>query len=131
MIPAGAANHPVEAGIEFTEDVTLYSMVPHTHLRGKSWQHTLTYPDGRQEILLAVPKYDFNWQTEYMFAQPLRIPKGSILRSVAHYDNSKTNKANPDPSQDVYWGDQTWEEMQYTALYFTVDKPTTTAAGQK
>jgi hypothetical protein len=131
MIPAGAGNHPVEAAMEFLEDVTLYSMVPHTHLRGKSWEHRLTYPDGREEILLAVPKYDFNWQTEYVFAQPLRIPKGSTLKSLAHYDNSKANKANPDPAQDVYWGDQTWEEMQYTALYFTVDKPKTTTAQQQ
>jgi hypothetical protein len=133
MIPAGADNHPVEAAIEFTEDVTLYGMVPHTHLRGKSWQHTLTFPDGRQEILLAVPKYDFNWQTEYKFAEPLRIPKGSTLRSVAHYDNSKANKANPDATKDVYWGDQTWEEMQYTALYYTIDnaKPPTAAPQQR
>jgi hypothetical protein len=132
MIPAGAADHAVEAGVEFIEDVTLYSMVPHTHLRGKSWQHTLVYPDGREEILLAVPTYDFNWQTEYIFTEPKRIPKGSVLKSVAHYDNSKSNKANPDPTQDVYWGDQTWEEMQYTALYFSVNTPrTTTAAGQR
>jgi hypothetical protein len=132
MIPAGADNHPVEAGIEFTEDVTLYSMVPHTHLRGKSWEHRITYPDGREEVLLAVPKYDFNWQTEYIFAQPLRIPKGAILKSVAHYDNSTANKANPDPTQPVYWGDQTWEEMQYTGLYFSIDKDkATTTAGQR
>ena len=132
MIPAGADNHPVEAGVEFIEDITLYSIVPHTHLRGKSWKHTLTYPDGREEVLLAVPNYDFNWQTQYIFAQPLRIPKGATLKSVAHYDNSKSNKSNPDPTQPVYWGDQTWEEMQYTALYFSIDnqKPTT-ASGQK
>jgi hypothetical protein len=132
MIPPGADNHPVEAGVEFTEDVTLYSMVPHTHLRGKSWEHRIVYPDGREEILLAVPNYDFNWQTQYIFSQPLRVPKGSILKSVAHYDNSKANKANPDPTQQVYWGDQTWEEMQYTALYFSVDKDKlTTTAGQR
>ncbi len=133
MIPPGAANHPVEAGMEFLEDVTIYSMVPHTHLRGKSWEHRLQYPDGREEILLAVPKYDFNWQTEYIFAQPLRVPKGATLKSVAHYDNSKENKSNPDPTQEVYWGDQTWEEMQYTAIYYSVDKDrlTTSAQGQK
>lgn len=132
MIPAGAADHPVEAGIEFVADVTLYSLVPHTHLRGKRWQHTLVYPDGREEILLAVPTYDFNWQTEYIFTEPKRIPKGSVLKSLAHYDNSKANPSNPDATQDVYWGDQTWEEMQYTALYFSVDSPgTTTAPGQR
>ena len=61
-----------------------------------------------------MPNYDFNWQTDYVFATPLRVPKGSVLKSVAHYDNSKDNKSNPDATQDVYWGDQTWEEMQYT-----------------
>lgn len=133
MIPPGAADHPVEAGMEFLEDVTIYSLVPHTHLRGKSWEHRLQYPDGREEIVLAVPTYDFNWQTEYIFAQPLRVPKGATLKSVAHYDNSKQNKSNPDPTQEVYWGDQTWEEMQYTAIYYSVDKDrlTTSAQGQK
>jgi hypothetical protein len=126
MIPAGAPDHPVEAAVEFIEDVTIYSMVPHTHLRGKSWEHRIVYPDGREEMLLAVPKYDFNWQTEYIFAEPLQVPKGTTVKSLARYDNSTANKANPDATQPVYWGDQTWEEMQYTALYFSVDKPRTT-----
>jgi hypothetical protein len=130
MIPAGAGNHPVEAALEFVDDVTIYSLVPHTHLRGKSWEYTLTYPDGRSEVVLSVPKYDFSWQTEYIFAEPLRIPKGATLRGLAWYDNSNANKANPDSSQDVYWGDQTWEEMQYTAIVFSVDKErVTTSAG--
>jgi hypothetical protein len=133
IIPAGAANHPVESGMEFLEDVTIYGLVPHTHLRGKSWEYRLAYPDGRSEILLAVPQYDFNWQTEYVFATPLRVPKGAILKAVAHYDNSQANKANPDPAKDVYWGDQTWEEMQYTGINYSVDKDrlSTTSQGQK
>ncbi len=132
MIPPGAADHPVESGLEFLEDVTIYSLAPHTHLRGTRWEHRLVYPDGREEIVLSVPTYDFNWQTEYKFAQPLRVPKGALLKAVAHYDNSKTNKANPDPTQPVYWGDQTWEEMQYTAISYSVDKDkvTTTAPGK-
>jgi hypothetical protein len=130
MIPAGAASHPVEAKMEFLEDVTIYSLAPHTHLRGKTWEYTLTYPDGRSETILSVPRYDFNWQTDYVFATPLRVPKGATLKSVAHYDNSKENKANPDASQPVYWGDQTWEEMQYTGIMYSIDKEarTTTAA---
>ncbi len=76
MIPAGADNHPVEAGVEFTEDITLYSIVPHTHLRGKSWKHTLTYPDGREEVLLAVPNYDFNWQTRVHLRAAAAHPEG-------------------------------------------------------
>ena len=131
MIPAGAGNHPVEAKMEFLEDVTIYSMAPHTHLRGKTWEYTLTYPDGRSEVILSVPRYDFNWQTDYVFATPLRVPKGAILKSVAHYDNSKENKANPDPTQPVYWGDQTWEEMQYTGLMYSIDKEARTTTAQQ
>ena len=71
----------------------------------------MIHPDGHSEVILAVPKYGFNWQTDYAFAVPLRVPKGSTLKSIAHYDNSRQNKANPDPTQPVYYGDQTWEEM--------------------
>ncbi|HUE84937.1 MAG TPA: cytochrome c [Vicinamibacterales bacterium] len=131
MIPAGAARHPVEARMEFLEDVTIYSLAPHTHLRGKAWEYTVTYPDGRSEIVLSVPTYDFNWQTDYVFATPLRLPKGSILKSVAHYDNSKDNPSSPDPTQPVYWGDQTWEEMQYTGIIYSVDKETRTTTAQQ
>ena len=130
MIPAGAANHAVEAKMEFLEDVTIYSLAPHTHLRGKQWEYTLTYPDGRSEVVLSVPTYDFNWQTDYVFATPLRVPKGSTLKSVAHYDNSKENKSNPDPTQPVYWGDQTWEEMQYTGIMYSIDKETRSTTAQ-
>jgi hypothetical protein len=131
MIPAGVARHPVEAKIEFLEDVTIYSMAPHTHLRGKTWEYTMTYPDGRTEVILSVPKYDFNWQTDYVFSTPLRVAKGSVLRSVAQYDNSKENKSNPDATQNVYWGDQTWEEMQYTGLMYSIDKEARTTTAQQ
>jgi hypothetical protein len=70
-----------------------------------------------------VPKYDFNWQTYYMFAKPLAAPKGSRLEAVAHYDNSTGNAYNPDPKATVRWGDQTWEEMQYTGITYSIDKP--------
>jgi hypothetical protein len=131
VIPAGAANHPVESRLEFLEDVTIYSIAPHTHLRGKSWEYTMTYPGGRSDVILGVPKFDFNWQTDYVFATPLRVPKGSMLKSVAHYDNSRSNKANPDPTRPVYQGAQTWEEMQYTGLLYSVDKDARTAVKQR
>jgi hypothetical protein len=120
-IPAGAADHVVKAEMTTSADVTLRSLLPHTHLRGKSWEYTATYPDGRSEVLLSVPEYDFNWQTEYIFAEPLKLPKGTTLRAVAHYDNSAGNKDNPDPSVDVAWGDQTWEEMMFTAFVYSLD----------
>jgi hypothetical protein len=121
-LPAGQASSTVEATMTVSEDVTLWSLLPHTHLRGKSWKYDVTYPDGRNEVVLAVPRYDFNWQTEYWFKSPLRLPKGSKLHAVATYDNSAANPANPDPKVNVTWGDQTWEEMMFTGLAFSVDK---------
>jgi hypothetical protein len=120
-IPAGAADYSIAAEMTTTADVTLRQMLPHTHLRGKSWEYTVTYPDGRSEVILSVPKYDFNWQTDYVFAEPLKLPKGTTIRAVAHYDNSAANKANPDPKVNVKWGDQTWEEMMFTSFVYSID----------
>jgi hypothetical protein len=68
-----------------------------------------------------VPRYDFNWQTYYVFAKPLAISAGARIEASAWYDNSAGNPSNPDPKVEVRWGDQTWEEMQYTGFLFTVD----------
>ena len=120
-IPAGEKDYSIAAEMTTTADVTLRSLLPHTHLRGKSWEYTVTYPDGRSEIVLAVPKYDFNWQTDYVFAEPLKLPAGTKIRAVAHYDNSEANTANPDPTVTVSWGDQTWEEMMFTGMVYSID----------
>jgi hypothetical protein len=130
-IAAGAANQEIDADVTLQRDVTLWSMLPHTHVRGKRWEYQATYPDGRIETILAVPKYDFNWQTEYVFKEPLKLPKGTKIHASAWYDNSANNPSNPDPSADVRWGDQTWEEMQFTALAYTIDAPVATTAGGK
>ncbi len=110
-IPANEANYMVESSATFTEDATVMSLFPHMHVRGKSFEFRLVTPDGRSQILLEVPKYDFNWQAGYNLAEPLLVPKGSRIECTAYFDNSKGNKFNPDPSKDVTWGDQTWEEM--------------------
>ena len=120
-IPAGAPDYSIAAEMTTTADVTLRQMLPHTHLRGKSWEYTATYPDGRTETILSVPHYNFNWQTDYVFAEPLKLPKGTTIRAVAHYDNSARNKSNPDPKVDVWWGDQTWEEMMFTSFVYSLD----------
>jgi hypothetical protein len=129
-IPPGASDHRVDAEMKINQDVTLWSMLPHTHVRGKKWLYEATYPDGRQEIILSVPKYDFNWQTDYVFKEPLKLPKGTTLHATAWYDNSAANKSNPDPTKDVWWGDQTWEEMMFTGLTFSIDnaRPAATTA---
>jgi hypothetical protein len=99
------------AQVEFLADVELVQMMPHMHLRGKDMTYHVIFPDGRDEIVLSVPKYDFNWQIAYQAATPIKIPKGSRLRVDAHYNNSSSNKFNPDPSRTVYPGRMTWEEM--------------------
>jgi hypothetical protein len=80
-------------------------------MRGKAFRYELNYPDGKKQILLDVPRYDFNWQNWFKLAQPLVIPAGSEMVCTAHFDNSEANLCNPDPSKPVHWGDQTWEEM--------------------
>ena len=110
-IPPHAPNHRVERTRRFDEDVLLLAMFPHMHLRGKSFRYEAIYPDGREEILLDVPRYDFNWQNRYELAEPKRLPAGTTLRCVAHFDNSTGNPANPDPSALVKAGQQSWEEM--------------------
>jgi len=90
-------------------------------LRGKSWDYRLIYPDGTSKTLLTVPKYDFNWQTYYILTEPLAAPKGTRIEAIAHYDNSANNKSNPDPTKDVHWGEQTWDEMQYSGITYTLD----------
>ena len=131
VLKAGTSDTRVDAEMTTNTDVTLWSAIPHTHVRGKRWEVLATYPDGRSEMILNVPKYDFNWQTDYIYSTPLVLPKGTKLKTSAWYDNSTANKSNPDPTKDVYWGDQTWEEMQFTAFTFSVNKPAMTSAGQQ
>jgi Copper type II ascorbate-dependent monooxygenase, C-terminal domain len=121
VLPAGAADAVVPSAIQFDENVHLTALFPHTHLRGKSWDYKIVYPDGRTETVLPIPHYDFNWQTYYTFTNPLAVPKGSKLEALAHYDNSANNKSNPDPTKEVHWGEQTWDEMQYTGINYTID----------
>jgi len=110
-IPPQASNHEVNARVTLYEDTQLLSMFPHMHVRGKSFEYRATYPSGETETLLTVPKYDFNWQLTYYLNEPKLLPKGTVIECIAHYDNSPNNAFNPDPKSDVYWGDQTWEEM--------------------
>jgi len=110
-IPAGAENHKVEATHGFGQDMLLISLFPHMHLRGKAFRYTAIYPDKSREVLLDIPRYDFNWQNGYELFEPKRIPAGTQLYCEAWFDNSAANLANPDPTQAVRWGDQTWEEM--------------------
>jgi hypothetical protein len=108
------------ANITFLRDTELVWFRPHAHVRGKSVQYKLIYPDGREEMVLNVPHYDFNWQLTYRTS--LKIPKGSKMIVQFHYDNSPGNKYNPDPSKWVYYGGQSWEEMGTPNMGFIMDR---------
>jgi hypothetical protein len=116
------ASPPAE--VEFQADAELVEMMPHMHLRGKDMTYHLIYPDGRDEVVLNVPHYDFNWQLVYQPMTPIRIPKGTKLHVEAHYDNSTGNKFNPNPNRTVLPGNMTWEEMMNPFFGFMIDMKT-------
>jgi peroxiredoxin len=111
QIPPGAKEYGTTTTREISRDMLVYNFMPHSHLRGKSGSMKVVYPDGKEETLLNVPKYDFNWQTVYEYQEPKKIPAGSKLVWSFSWDNSTQNPGNPDPTKPVKWGDQTFEEM--------------------
>ncbi|NOX52545.1 MAG: redoxin domain-containing protein [Gammaproteobacteria bacterium] len=115
-IPANANNHKEIVEQVIPKDALLYSLMPHAHFRGKAAEFRAIYPDGSQEVLLSVPNYDFNWQTTYEFTEPKFLPAGTKLVQANWWDNSAQNLANPDPSIEVTWGEQSWEEMLFGAF---------------
>jgi hypothetical protein len=120
-IPPGDANYKVDSVFELGTDVTLVGMLPHMHLRGKDFEYRVVYPTGEIETLLRVPGYNFNWQQWYYPAQPIRLPKGAKIECTAHFDNSPNNPSNPDPSTQVVWGEQSWDEMMVGFLDVAFD----------
>jgi mono/diheme cytochrome c family protein len=132
-IPPGDGNHEVKASQTLQQDTLVTSLMPHMHMRGKDMIYVAFYPDGRSETLLSVPKYLFDWQIVYDFAQPKILPKGTRVEVTAHFDNSSKNAYNPDPTATVRWGDQTWEEMMIGFITTLVDAPpaSSTTAGQQ
>ncbi len=122
LIGPGDDNYQVESQFKFKEAGHIISFMPHMHLRGKDFRYEAIYPDGKKETLLSVPRYNFNWQSVYRLAEPKAVPAGTVIHCVAHFDNSAKNLNNPDPTQKVMWGDQTWEEMMIGWMDFYFDK---------
>jgi mono/diheme cytochrome c family protein len=135
-IPAYVENWRLTGITPVTEDITLYYMTPHMHLRGKSLKWVVVYPDGREQTILDVPKFDFNWQFNYELETPLKIPAGSKILGIGVYDNSPKNRWNPAPHLEVYWSEQSWDEMYQPFTEYSVDsqdltKPATTSTSQQ
>jgi peroxiredoxin len=125
-IPPGAANHAVRSSYTFPTDAHLLTLMPHMHVRGKDFLYTATYPDGRSEVLLSVPAYDFGWQSIYILDAPKAMPRGTRIDCLAHFDNSAANPFNPDPKAEVTWGDYTWDEMMIGYIDYYEDAPPAT-----
>jgi hypothetical protein len=120
-IPPGAESHPSTAQLPRPlPDCELLSLTPHMHVRGKSFRYTATFPDGRKQILLDVPQYDFNWQTDYQFTDRMKMPAGTQILGEATFDNSEKNLNNPDPTKWVMFGDQTWDEMMIGYMHVAI-----------
>jgi len=117
-IQPNAADHKEQAYFEFDNPATIYMLFPHSHYRGKSSVFDVVYPDGREETILSVPDYDFNWQHTYSLAEPLNVPKGAKLIHRTIYDNSARNLSNPNPDRTVPWGLQSHDEMLYGSFMF-------------
>jgi len=113
QIPPGDPDYRVEARNMFPNGATILGFLPHMHLRGKAFEYRAVYPDGRTEVLLRVPHYDFFWQLDYKLTEPLKIPPGTRIECTAWYDNSANNPRNPDPATTVEFGEQSSDEMMF------------------
>ena len=122
FIPPGDSHYQTQAEIPVPADATLYNIMPHMHLLGKQMAVTLTFPNGKEQKLIDVPDWDFNWQNTYWYREPIKLPRGSRIKMVARYDNSKDNPRNPNsPPKLVSWGEQTTSEMCFAFLGYTTD----------
>ena len=122
VIPPNVDDFKVTGIWPVTDDVTIYGVWPHMHFRGKDMTYVISYPDGTEETMLNVPNYDFNWQLEYDFVEPLKVPAGSTIKTIGHFDNSVKNRYNPGPDKEVYWGEQSWDEMFMIFTKYSIDK---------
>jgi hypothetical protein len=122
-IPSNAPNHEVTASYTLKGDGKIASFTPHMHNRGKDFRFDAILPDGTTRTLLFVPKYEFKWQFVYVPKEMIDLPKSTVLRAVAHYDNSSGNPSNPDPSKAVRFGPQTDEEMMFGYVDLVYDEP--------
>ncbi len=121
-LPPHRAHQRTEFEPYFKQDVVLVDVRPHMHLRGADYQLSVQYPDGREELLVAIPAYDFNWQRRYLFEEPVKIPAGSTLRVSGHWDNSRLMPYNPDPTATVIFGEESANEMSNLVVTYMIDK---------
>jgi peroxiredoxin len=123
-IPAGDSHFTAKGAIIVEQDCTLYSVLPHMHLLGKSVKVTMTPPNGKPEPIVDIREWDYNWQETYFLKQPIKVKAGTRFDIIAVYDNSSANPNNPfNPPQAIRVGEQTTNEMLFGFLGATADEP--------
>jgi peroxiredoxin len=127
VVPPHDPHYRAEATLRWRADARVLSLTPHMHWRGKDYFYEVLYPDGKKQTILAVPRWDFNWQNVYQLREPLKLPAGSRLHAVAHWDNSRNNPYNPAPDKTVRFGLQTWDEMMVGYVTYVWERPETAA----
>jgi hypothetical protein len=130
-IPPYMADFTVTSELKITQDITINGFYPHMHVRGKSAEYKIVYPDGKERLLFDVPRYRFDWQERYVLAEPLKIPSGSLLKYKGVFDNSAENPLNPNPDKEVYWSEQSWDEMSLGWIEYTLDKQRLSRSGSR
>ncbi len=122
-IPPHDPHYTYQSGFRVPYDVRLLAIAPHLHLRGKASSHQAILPDGSRQTILSIPRWDFEWHTIYWFKDPLVLPAGTRLETTGVWDNSEQNPANPDPSAEVVFGQQSSDEMLAPIYWFEIDNP--------
>jgi hypothetical protein len=124
-IPPGDPNYRVDASFEVGTEVKLSGLHPHMHGRGKDFEYRLVYPTNETQVILSVPHYNWHWQNWYTLSKPILLPKGTKIECTAHFDNSANNPDNADPTKEVTWGEQSWDEMMvgFFNLVFDAQMP--------
>jgi hypothetical protein len=120
-IPPGDPNYRVDATFDIRTELKLTGLHPHMHGRGRDFEYRVVYPNGETKILLSVPHFNWHWQNWYTLEQPLVLPKGARIECTAHFDNSRNNPDNADPTKEVAWGEQSWDEMMVGFFNFAFD----------
>ena len=133
FVPAHTKEHKLRGEQLIERNAYLYALQPHMHYRGKYMSYTVEFPDGSSEMLLSVPKYDFNWQFNYELKEPVFLPAGSKIVANGAMDNSSRNPGNPDPSKPVHFGLQTKHEMffGFTTLRYEGETPEKLGRGEE
>jgi Copper type II ascorbate-dependent monooxygenase, C-terminal domain len=122
-IPAGESRHRVTVQSEpLPVNVHAIGITPHMHYIGKEMKVVAQTADGQTVPLIWIKDWDFNWQGQYQYQKPVDLPKGSVIKVEAYYDNSEGNPANPSrPPKRVRWGEQTTDEMCLLAVQVVTD----------